>query len=150
MSAGETKSIAMPHPNAARAICVWDHEGDVYTINMESNYSCSGDGHAHTVPSPANGTCATHNVHGDLGDNPDDPLDPEGFHDVEVCTSSSGDSITISGLRHTTVVLMDVFPEETNTEPADVRGGCTTTQPVSFFGIFFLLFFYNRKKSRES
>ena len=143
LPAGETKTITIPHQNAPRAICIWDHDGEVYTINMETNFSCTGDGEQHTFPSPPNGTCVTHNVHGNLGDNPNDPNDPGGFHDVEMCTDADGESITISGLRHTTVVMMDTYPEPPDSNV--VGGGCNTSSPFSILGIFFLCFFYIRK-----
>ena len=58
------------------------------------------------VATPGDGDCATESIRGDLGDNPNNPLDFTGMHDVEICTASDGNTVTVSGLNNSLVISM--------------------------------------------
>ncbi len=136
---GETKSVTLPV--LTNRLCIIDRD----TAIIAAFSSCP---RGLRVRVPNAGTCRNRTVYGELGDNPNNPTDPNGRHRVEVCTAADGASVTVNGLLHTYVATAagehesdwDPDSDAPTTDDENVgnlNGGCSITSPTSS-GLSFL------------
>jgi DNA-binding beta-propeller fold protein YncE len=153
---GATKEIAMSGSIYTRNLCIYDHAD----TNFVEGQICGAAGTVN-VSWPAAGSCVDMDIQGDLGDNPDDPNDPEGWHPIRICTDPDGSMIRVSGLKHTALAVVDerpdlpgpharpgseYFHEDREDHEAGPTGGCSLTPSSSgatglaWFGLMIVLF----------
>lgn len=94
---GTTKSVTLARP-LLRRVCIFDHA----MAEFSNSIFCNG---GDRVSTPGNGQCRDVEVSGDPGDNPDDENDPNGTHEITVCTAADGETVTVSGLLHTLIAF---------------------------------------------
>ena len=92
---GLFKSITLPRGIAGK-MCILDHS----VTGFGRLASCS-TGDSFRIPGVSD--CSSYQIQGQLGDNPTDSTDASGQHTVQICRSSDGTAVTMSGLRHTGV-----------------------------------------------
>ncbi len=92
-------------------ICIVDKGDTTYLDNNDATAICSL---TDIFDVPEAGGCETITVRGDLGDNPSNPNDANGYHDIVLCRTTDG-RIVVGGLIHT---LIQTYPDEENCSSA--------------------------------
>jgi parallel beta-helix repeat protein len=115
---GTTKDVTLSR-GVSNLVCV-DDRSDAYFSTLPGG--CLGD----KFSLPAWGSCQTLSVDGDPGD---------GLHDVELCVSADGATVSLSGLLHTAVYMLndddgDGFTDEQDLCPGTDLGGPVPTQAL--------------------
>ena len=109
LPAGTTKSIWLPK-GTDNQVCIFDHRVDTYF----GLYTCTPNG-GDLVGLPKKGKCKTASVRGDLGDNPSDAGDADGYHSITVCLTKAGGDIFLDGLLHSVVQVSSKAPVDVPT-----------------------------------
>ncbi|MFA6604279.1 MAG: hypothetical protein WCT10_05630 [Patescibacteria group bacterium] len=125
---GATKAVSVDISSATGSkVCIKDTSGAQF-----GGSECSG---GTRVSLPAAGSCATVAVNGDLGDNPSNPSDPLGLHNVALCLSSNGQTISLDSLLHTAIEVWKDSDQDGALDADDLCSGTNLAGPVPSSGL---------------